>query len=125
MGVRALLKRIERTEKVFKAQSIFSPDGICFMEKEQPCVCSAFALYRSQTAVNRAIQTCTEGSNPTLSATQSEVQRKSSSFPPKYAENARISRLLQDKPDWREWTAWPEAGHYLSFSPEGTCAVRF
>jgi hypothetical protein len=69
MGVRALLKRIERTEKVFKAQSIFSPDGICFMEKEQPCVCSAFALYRSQTAVNRAIQTCTEGSNPSLSAT--------------------------------------------------------
>jgi len=45
MGVRALLKRIERTEKVFKAQSIFSPDGICFMEKSshvsaQPLPCT-------------------------------------------------------------------------------------
>jgi hypothetical protein len=35
MGVQALLKRIERTEKAFEAQSIFSPDCICFPEKEQ------------------------------------------------------------------------------------------
>jgi len=41
MGVRALLKRIEKTEKAFKAQSIFSPDCICFPEKEQPWFCSA------------------------------------------------------------------------------------
>jgi hypothetical protein len=41
MGVRTLLKRIERTEKAFKAQSIFSVDWICFPEKEQPCFCSA------------------------------------------------------------------------------------
>jgi hypothetical protein len=42
MGVRALLKRIEKAEAAFKAQSIFSPDCICFPQKEQPCFCSPF-----------------------------------------------------------------------------------
>jgi hypothetical protein len=44
---------------------------------------------------------------------------------PKYAKQARIPRLFADKPDCREWTAWPETGECLSFSLEGTCAVRF
>ena len=31
-----ILKRIERIEQAMKAQSIFSPDCICFPENEQP-----------------------------------------------------------------------------------------
>jgi len=42
MGFRALLKRIERTEEAFTALCFFSPNCICFPEKEQPCFCSAF-----------------------------------------------------------------------------------
>ena len=44
MGVRSLLKRIEKVEEAFKAQSIFSPDCICFPEKEQPFFCSSFEI---------------------------------------------------------------------------------
>jgi hypothetical protein len=64
-------------------------------------------------------------SNPTLSATQSELQRISARSAPKYANNARISRLFPDKPDCRERTARRRRGHRPAFSPEGTCAVRF
>jgi len=39
MGIRTLLKRIEKAEKALKAQSIFSPDCICFPEKEKPFFC--------------------------------------------------------------------------------------
>lgn len=42
MGIRTVLKRIERAEEALKAQSIFSQDCICFPEKEQPFSCSAF-----------------------------------------------------------------------------------
>jgi hypothetical protein len=42
MGIRTVLKRIERAEEALKAQSIFSQDCICFPEKEQPFFCSAF-----------------------------------------------------------------------------------
>jgi hypothetical protein len=35
-GMRTLLRRIERAEVMLKAQSILSPDCICFPEKEQP-----------------------------------------------------------------------------------------
>jgi hypothetical protein len=30
MGIRTLLKRIEKAEEALKAQSVFSPDCICF-----------------------------------------------------------------------------------------------
>jgi hypothetical protein len=36
MGMRTLLRRIERAEVILKAQSILSPDCICFPEMEQP-----------------------------------------------------------------------------------------
>jgi hypothetical protein len=36
MGIKTVLKRIERAEQVLKTQSIFSQDCICFPEKEQP-----------------------------------------------------------------------------------------
>jgi len=42
MGIRTLLKRIEKAEEALKAQALFSPDCICFPEKEQPFFCSAF-----------------------------------------------------------------------------------
>jgi hypothetical protein len=51
------------------------------------------------------IQKGNEGSNRTRSATQSGLQRKFTRSAPKYANNARISRLLADKPDCRERTA--------------------
>ena len=40
MGMRTLLRRIERAEQTLKTLSIFSPDCICFPENEQPCFCS-------------------------------------------------------------------------------------
>ncbi len=40
MGIRTLLKRIEKAEEALKAQSVFSPDCICFPEKEAPFFCS-------------------------------------------------------------------------------------
>jgi hypothetical protein len=40
MGIRTLLKRIEKVEEALKAQSVFSPDCICFPEREQPFFCS-------------------------------------------------------------------------------------
>jgi len=42
MGIRTLLKRIEKAEEALKAQSIFSPDCLCFPEKEQPFFCLPF-----------------------------------------------------------------------------------
>jgi hypothetical protein len=42
MGIRSVLKRIERAEAALEAQSVFSEDCICFPEKEQPFFCSAF-----------------------------------------------------------------------------------
>jgi hypothetical protein len=36
---RTLLARIERVEKAAEAQSIFSPDCICFPENDQPFFC--------------------------------------------------------------------------------------
>jgi hypothetical protein len=41
MGIRTLLKRIEKAEEALKAQSVFSPDCICFPERERPFFCSA------------------------------------------------------------------------------------
>ena len=35
MGIRTVLKRIERAEEALKAQSVYSPDCICFPENEQ------------------------------------------------------------------------------------------
>ena len=40
MGTRTLLKRIEKVEQALKTQSVFSPDCICFPEKEPPFFCS-------------------------------------------------------------------------------------
>jgi hypothetical protein len=54
---------------------------------------------------NRCTGNRTGGSNPSPSATQSELQRKSALLPPKYAEVARNLRLCPDKPDCRERTA--------------------
>jgi hypothetical protein len=54
---------------------------------------------------NRCTGNRTGGSNPSPSATQSELQRNCDRSMPKYANNARISRLLRDKPDCRERTA--------------------
>jgi len=42
MGMRSVLKRIERAEAALGAQSVFSQDCICFPEKEQPVFCSAY-----------------------------------------------------------------------------------
>ena len=42
MGIRTLLKRIEKAEEALKAQSIFSPDCICFPDKEQPFFCQLY-----------------------------------------------------------------------------------
>ena len=54
---------------------------------------------------NRCTRKGTGGSNPSPSATQSALQRKSALLALKYANNARISRLFVDKPDFRERTA--------------------
>src|ERR1700683_1247099 len=59
------------------------------------------------------------------SATQSELQRISARSTPKYANNARIPRLLTGKPNHRERTARGRRGDRRAFSPEGTYAVRF
>jgi hypothetical protein len=40
MGIRTLLKRIEKAEQALKAQSVFSPDCICFPDTEPPFFCS-------------------------------------------------------------------------------------
>lgn len=40
MGTRTLLKRIEKVEQALKIQSVFSPDCICFPEREPPFFCS-------------------------------------------------------------------------------------
>jgi hypothetical protein len=56
---------------------------------------------------------------------QSELQRISASSTPKYANNARISRLFTCKRDHRERTARHRMRCCPGFSPEGTCAVRF
>ena len=42
MGIRSLLKRIEKVEAALKEQSIFSPDCICFPKEEPPCFCLPF-----------------------------------------------------------------------------------
>jgi hypothetical protein len=42
------------------------------------------------------------GSNPSLSAIQSELQRKGAPLPAEYANNARISRFFVDKMGCRE-----------------------
>jgi hypothetical protein len=55
-------------------------------------------------------------SNPSLSATQSELQRKSALLPPKYAEIAHISRLCRDKPDCRERTVRNVGHRFTRFS---------
>ncbi len=39
MGIRTLLKRIENAEEALKTHSVFSPDCICFPDKEQPFFC--------------------------------------------------------------------------------------
>ena len=39
MGIRTLLTRIEQAEYALRAQSIFSPDCVCFPENEQPFFC--------------------------------------------------------------------------------------
>jgi hypothetical protein len=74
---------------------------------------------------NRCTGNRTGGSNPSPSATQSELQRNSARLAPKYANNVRISRLFPHKPDYGERTARSEGDHYRGFSPEGTLAVRF
>src|SRR5437879_12009083 len=56
---------------------------------------------------------------------QSGLQRKRARLALKYANNARISRLSLDEPDWRERTARQRGGRCPGFSLEGTCAVRF
>ena len=45
------------------------------------------------------------GSNPSLSATLSEVQRNSAVVPSKYAKHINFSQYSLDKPDWRERTS--------------------
>ena len=72
-----------------------------------------------------ARQNRTESSNLSSSAIQSELHRICARSAPKYANNARISRLFTSKPDFRERTARRRRGHRPAFSPEGTYAVRF
>jgi hypothetical protein len=66
-----------------------------------------------------------EGSNRTRSAIQSELHTICARSAPKYANNARISRLFTSKPDFRERTARRRRGHRPAFSPECTYAVGF
>jgi hypothetical protein len=40
MGIRTLLKRIEKAEEALDAHLVYSPDCICFSEKEPPFFCS-------------------------------------------------------------------------------------
>jgi hypothetical protein len=54
---------------------------------------------------NRRTRKGTGGSNPSLSAIQSELQSKVLHLAPKYEKHARISRYFFDKPDCRERTA--------------------
>ncbi len=44
---------------------------------------------------------------------------------PKYAKDARISRLFRDKLDCRERALSSTGGHFSCFSLDGTCTVRF
>ena len=75
MAFRVLLKRLERTEKVFKASPV---------------------TY-ARTSAHRAIQTCTEGSNPFRSATQSGLQRKSAPISPEIRETCPYFAIIQRK----------------------------
>src|ERR1022692_28478 len=76
-------------------------------------------------AVKSFNRRCEADSNPSLSATQPGLQRKSAPLPPKYAENARISRLFPGNRTAENGLLDVECGHCPGFSPEDTCAVRF
>ncbi len=65
------------------------------------------------------------GSNPTLSATQSKLQRNNLAFAAKYATHARISQYFVRKADWREWTARDRMASLCRTFSGGASAVRF
>jgi hypothetical protein len=79
----------------------------------------------TQVAASCAIQTCTEGSNPFPSATQSEPQRKSALLPPKYAKEPVFRDCSQTNRTAQNGLLGSEGGHCHGFSLEGTFAVRF
>jgi hypothetical protein len=65
------------------------------------------------------------GSNPTLSATQSEVQKNPPGFLWKLREMGAILQILARKPDWRKCASQYQRRGLQPFSPEGMRAVRF
>src|ERR1017187_3073473 len=67
----------------------------------------------------------TEGSNPSLSATQSEVQRNPPGLPLKIARNGRNSASFTFKPDRRKCPAQSCRQAFAPFSLGGIRAVRF
>ena len=74
-----------------------------------------FAICNLRTRRALARQNRTESSNLSSSAIQSELRRISARSAPKYANNARIPRLLTGKPDHRERTARGRRGHRPPF----------
>ena len=65
------------------------------------------------------------GSNPTLSATQSELQRNRATSLQRLATNCRNSVSSAFKPDWRKCPVESGTQLFWPFSPQGTFAVRF
>jgi hypothetical protein len=64
-------------------------------------------------------------SNPSLSATQSGLQRNRAAFPLEVARKRRNFAVLALKPDWRKCRAEPRMRGFRPFSLEGRYAVRF
>ena len=83
------------------------PDWIAHLNTPSPTTNSLTKLTRCNLLTRRPLGSwsCTESSNPSLSATQSAVQRISSPLAPNFPNNARISQKIPAKADWREWTA--------------------
>src|ERR1039458_583019 len=68
--------------------------------------CPYFAIIPRQIGLRRTdCSASNTDRSPALSATKSALQRKSARSAPKYANNARISRLFLDKSDCGERTA--------------------
>jgi hypothetical protein len=74
---------------------------------------------------NRHTLTGIGGSNPSLSATQSALQRMSSRPVPNFSNNARIPRKPPIKADWGERTAAQERSVYPAFLRAGNWQSDF
>ena len=65
------------------------------------------------------------GSNPSLSAMQSELQRNSATLLLKHAKKAGFSRYFLHRPDQRKLGPEPLRSCCGGFSPEPALVVRF